>query len=249
MKNFVVFGTQRSGTTLLIKLLDSHPDITCFNELLLNYYNYHQKPGQLHMIDCWKNNKIKVNINMQEYINYVYDTTQKVKAIGFNLMLSHFQAYPEVEKILSNLDTKYIFIFRKNFLQTLISRSRLGLLSPYRFGSDEEEKAKEMRKIQISLNIKDLIKALECIEEQDIEMQEIIAKKKLEYTIIDYDDLSNNHNCQSIKKVLSMLEVNTNIDLHSTFKKTGPNSLKNAVTNYDEIIKVLQQSKYRDLIY
>jgi len=46
--DFVLFGIQRTGTTLLYTLLDNHPSVVCFGEVFQDVIaNYHEIVGIL----------------------------------------------------------------------------------------------------------------------------------------------------------------------------------------------------------
>src|SRR5689334_11271874 len=101
MTRFVVFTTPRTGSSLLITTLDTHPEIFCAGELFfLKGDIYHTE----HKYPFWKfpiNNKINYVINypkllltLNKFLNEFYgtdDRTDNIKAKGFKLM--HFQTY------------------------------------------------------------------------------------------------------------------------------------------------------------
>jgi len=240
MTNFIVFGTQRTGTTLLVKLLDSHPDILCLSEMIL----LRDSKGFMPYMNYKKYLKINVGSNLENYFNYIYDDSRGFSATGFKLMLD--QVTKGNLELLKKFNVKILYIIRKNILQTLISniRTSLGI-----YASNDNQQAEKYISTKIELGTDRLIENIKKIENAYSKMEEILISNNFEYTTLYYEDISNDYNCESVKNALSFLEINKDKKLATTFSKVGPNTLKNAISNYDAVISILKENNYYKFIY
>lgn len=109
--NFVVVGMPRTGTTLLVDLLNSHEEIFCDNELfnphMISRYN---APGE--GSDAVRYRNVKPIRFWDEFYNSQF--SKGYEAIGFNYMLGH--DYEVLDRILKGFDLKIVYVFRENRL-------------------------------------------------------------------------------------------------------------------------------------
>ena len=122
MTKFVIFTTPRTGSTLLIKSLDAHPEILCAGELFffkgaIYHTEYKYSFWRLPFIGNKLNyvfNYPKLLLTLPGFLNNFFaDKSDGKKAKGFKLM--HFQTYytPGIFNYLKNNDVKVIVLIRK----------------------------------------------------------------------------------------------------------------------------------------
>ncbi|MCS7039614.1 MAG: hypothetical protein RMN24_07020 [Anaerolineae bacterium] len=106
---FIVLTRSRSGSSLLISLLSSHPNVETYGEYFrkLNGRSY------------------------QEMINRVFSPkSRKINAVGFKIFYDHphDEQNSELWNYLAGLaDLRILHLKRKNFLRTFISRKIAGI--------------------------------------------------------------------------------------------------------------------------
>ena len=124
MKKFVIISTQRSGSTLLVKALDKHPDIFMVGELF--------KENNIDVIHNFSDNLLRNNINTNKYLQKcIFKTrlsrfeklsaTKDVSAFGFKLMINQIKFIPGILKYLSNQGYSFIILKRDDLLDIAIS--------------------------------------------------------------------------------------------------------------------------------
>ena len=130
MKKFFISFHERTGSTMLCHMLNKHPDIKCFFELLATPHE-----------------RIK---NKQAYHpkNALYEILKHYnipngKNVGFKFKYpNQHNYYPEVTKYLySNHDIKVVFLYRKNTIKQYISKiNQLKLIEIYQEANIQEER-------------------------------------------------------------------------------------------------------------
>lgn len=100
-QRFIIIGSGRSGSTMLKNLLRSHPNITCFGELL-NYKKILWDYADFN--DVYNTEEIHNmrNSNPTEFIKMIYDLIDDVEllAIGFKSLYAHFDYNRNFKSIL-----------------------------------------------------------------------------------------------------------------------------------------------------
>jgi len=246
MTKFVVFTTPRTGSTLLVKTLDSHPEILCAGELFFfkkgifhteNQYPFIRVPFVGNKIN-YLINYPKLLISLKGFLNQFYSVGNK-KATGFKLM--HYQTYytPGIFNYLKNNDVKVIVLIRKNVLRNALSDLRARNTKIYhneggnvnaiipKFKVDIAELASKMKQIQ------------------GFNQQLETASKELDRKIIYYEDFENWQ--QTFSGIMQYLEV-TDIPLTAVSKKLNPGNLNEMIENYEELTGWLNKNGYGEFL-
>ncbi|HBN26001.1 MAG TPA: hypothetical protein DD405_00830 [Desulfobacteraceae bacterium] len=133
---FIIVCIQRSGSTWLTTLLNSHPDICCAEEtFLLSKKNmcpmamrkkiWPHKLGYPRYINssikrCLKHHFLRTKL-INEYLNQFYSMPD-YSAIGFKIMLNQIEKFSTMSDYFFKNDVKVIHLVRDNILKTFISR-------------------------------------------------------------------------------------------------------------------------------
>ncbi len=136
MTPFVILSTQRSGSTVLTRTLDEHPDIFCAGEI------FHESKENIHHAEWhfanWKItggkgsklNKLvnypNLKWNAVNHIRKFFADDLTAKAKGFKLMYSHIKSAPFIWHYMVSSNTKTIVLIRKNTFKTALSRYRMA---------------------------------------------------------------------------------------------------------------------------
>jgi hypothetical protein len=121
---FVIFGIPRSGSTLLVGLLDSHPQIHCEGELLIHRLFF-----------------------PRSYINCRYKRCQK-DAFGFKLLVDHFetQKIQDARQFLKELEDngyRIIYLRRDNLYRAALSSLYGSFIGKYHLSQKQENQPRE----------------------------------------------------------------------------------------------------------
>lgn len=221
---FVLYAYQRTGSTLLVDLLNSHPMIDCQGELLLN---------RMH--------------NPSRYL-VARSVMARLPTFGFKLLTPHFsyQNIHDPQAFMTQLHEsgyQIILLQRTNVFQTALSL--LYAMKSWRFHFRKSHAQIELEKIWI--NPEELISKIEWIEHSKKIQEESVMH--LPHLRLIYEEvlLVNQRHQETIDNICDYLGL-SHSPVNSEFIKLTPDSIYELVTNADEVIKHISQTKYRKYI-
>lgn len=127
MTKFLVVTLGRCGSNLLCDLLNTHPDIRCYQELLVRHFagnaNYEINRLAKGYEDLeylnYKGDKSSPD-HMKEYLDSVYSSSDK-QCVGFKAAHIHLHEQVEIQRYMFNGDVKIIDLQRTNLLRYCVS--------------------------------------------------------------------------------------------------------------------------------
>ena len=241
MTKFIVFTTPRTGSTLLVKSLDTHPEIFCAGEIfLLSGTQFHGEcsfpfwklPLPKKALDLL--NYPKMWMSLVPFLNRFYTPVKGEKAKGFKMML--FQTYytPGLIKYIKKHNIKVILLLRENLLKNTLSDLRARNTGVYHNNGSVVEKLPKFH-----VDIDALNKKMAEIAGIQKELENITAS--MDTLKITYEDFENWD--ATMSKVLNFINVK-DIALPTVSKKLNPDKLEDMIENYDEMQTWLKQKKY-----
>ena len=249
MTKFVVFTTPRTGSSLLIKSLDAHPEIFCAGELFFFKGEIYHNESRYHF---WRlsflSNKLNYVINypkllfsLKSFLDRFYTSKDtSLKAKGFKLM--HFQTYytPGIFQYLKTQHVKVIVLIRKNVLRNTLSDLRARTTKVYH--NENEGAVAVIPKFKVDINELGIkMKQIEGFNKQLLN-----ATEGLDRYIIYYEDLE--HWDNTLSGILSYLQV-SDYPIKPASKKLNPDNLEEMIDNYDEVSKWLNENGYGKYLY
>ncbi|NNV57449.1 sulfotransferase family protein [Limnovirga soli] len=235
MTKFIIFTTPRTGSTLLIKSLDTHPEILCAGEVFffkgdIYHTEYKYKFWRLPVIGNKLNyviNYPKIYLTLSGFLNKFFASRNDgITARGFKLM--HFQTYytPGIFSYLKKNDVKVIVLIRKNSLRNTLSDLRARSTKVYH--NESGVKTDAIPKFKIDLN--ELGNKMQQIEGFNKQLEN--ASAGLNRKIVYYEDFENWDN--TIADLQDYLNV-TQMKIEPVSKKLNPGKLEDMVENYKEM--------------
>ena len=228
-KRFIIYGSGRSGSTLLTNLLNSHPHIFCDGEILGKRY----APNVI-----WP---------------YQYLTAMSKKAImkkktvyGFKMKTDElrFQRYLDQEKLLNkmyNNGWKIIHLRRNNIVN--ISLSQLKARYDKVWVLHQNDKYLNSK---VNVNIKELNELL--IMKKKLHLLEDKCIKNIpHYKIIYEKDLLNENWIKTLKNLFEHLEIE-DFPVSTNMKKKSSEKLSERIQNFSEVKQYLLKEGYQDYI-
>lgn len=245
MTRFIIFTAPRSGSTVLTRTLDEHPEIFCAGELFHETSDIHHPEWYFPSWNLSEKNKTlrkvdKVinypNLRLRSipHIKKFYEAAKEnEKARGFKVMFSHIKTAPYIWNYLKEENVKVIVLIRKNIFRTALSRFRKA---ETRIPHSTEA---------ITVNTKfyvspqHLLKQLSSLE--NVNKQLLHYSNSMKRIVINYEDFENWNS--TLHCVFNFLQV-TPKPLQPVLNKVGAKNWCNEVENYEEVEKVLQQNNY-----
>jgi hypothetical protein len=232
---FAVVGTQRTGTTVIRTLLDSHPEVRCIGEAFLMSW-----PGETGYAAFLRKNfarRIRHFVDRRaltgEYLDRLF-AAPRVRASGFKLMHSQFRRFPSVVTELRERGGRAIHIVRGNVLKTLISREVARANKLY-------HTEKQVRLQRIRLNPRTLLRRLDRIDGENRAWTRLLRGIPHHRTL--YEAFQRD-NAGELQKLLRFLGVDPTPDLTSPFVKMSPDRMADIVENYDVVKRRLRGTAY-----
>jgi G:T-mismatch repair DNA endonuclease (very short patch repair protein) len=228
---FIIFGQSRSGSTLLLELIISHPEILCEGELFNKIYRY-------------VNPKWYLKLLRRVPLLYINHRMRKSDAPVYGFKLFFFQVnYPE--KLLKQLygrGWKFVFIRRKDILAQSLSNI-IALETNYWHRRKNENGMKQALTIPPERLLK-VLKNRTRWKEKEAKMM----RDYEHFTVVYETDLKNKDQWQkTLDKVFEYLGVGS-APVKTNLEKTDPRPYSERIQNFDELIDTVKNSKFAHLL-
>ena len=240
MDRFIIAGTQRTGTSLTVSTLVSHPDIKCFGEVFhFRKGKGKRTPGSYrqYLMQDRFNRTLKHYLNnerqIRNYLDELY-STHGAQAVGFKFMLSQTRQFPAALRYVQDHRIKVLHVVRNNILKTLVSRVTAKQRKLY-------HSTENITVDKVYLRPRGLIRKLDFIASEARAWREAVSDNP--YQKISYEDFVADRE-SVLKKALGFLGVKYIDNLTSHLKKINPNNLEDVILNYKEIKDCLRGSDY-----
>ncbi len=121
--HFVVLGQARSGTTLLVDALSSHPEIRCFREI----FNWRQDFVDYQVDGYDKSDPLDLELRQSDPEAFLRERVfcghpPSIRAVGFKLIDAHIWGFAGLAKLLAaDRELLVVHIRRNNLLRELVS--------------------------------------------------------------------------------------------------------------------------------
>ena len=243
---FVIFFLERSGSSHLCSLLDSHHQVCCgaeeFTTKHLAGVSAHESPRYIHS----RNSRILAPDNQQtrEHLHAIFSRSEF--ASGFKIKYPiQFNRYPEVMDSLRQMSEslRVIHLDRQNVLKKFVSKQ---LLVHYRSAESDFRRAQSDRFPPIRIETDQLLSTLERFATQRHELKEQVSRFR-HVMYVEYEDFNSNSN-ELATQLLDFLQVDTTTRMTSRFRKKARGSIQESVLNYSEIRDVLVGTTFEPLL-
>lgn len=127
---FVTVATQRSGSTWLTDLLNSHPEVASYTELLLPEGKGVPEWGKYKDVLYWRSYREEMPsglvrvirpLGLYRYLDEVFSRHQDKSAVGMKLMYGQLVRLPETLIYLRSRRVRVVHLLRRNLLDVILS--------------------------------------------------------------------------------------------------------------------------------
>jgi hypothetical protein len=229
-KKFVIFAEGRGGSSLLVNLLNSHPDIHCDGEIFNAETNAKIRFPQLYLES---RKRITRLINKPAY-GFKVKYTQLVLHQGFK---------KDFIKNLYKSGWKIIYLKRNNYLRATIST----ILAEKRgFYQQKRAKIKNLEKIRI--NVEELYEKTKGRERAaKLEKDWLIG---VDYHFVNYENdlLKPDKHQETLDNIFRFLNI-PSAQIHTNMRKISKGDLSLDIKNFDEVKEFFNSSEYAHFLY
>ena len=239
MTKFIILTTQRTGSTLLWRFLNLHPQIDGHGEIFLkimkkedsfNKYVNNVRFGKFKALFFYK--KL-----VEEFLNHLQVSADpETQAMGFKLMYN--QLNPKLKNFLLENNYKIVHLIRRNYLKIVISRETAQKREFY-----HAKEGDEIERVKINLDINVLYQNL---DEISIEVEKNRNEfSNFNYHEVYYEDFVEDRDSETLK-ILQFLSVSDQGLSNKDFplKKINTDNLDEIINNFSDVESSLKESKY-----
>jgi LPS sulfotransferase NodH len=251
MTRFVIFTLPRTGSTLLSKSLNKHPEIFCDDEIFHFSFRDYFSPNQFRFLKIkFLPKKINYIINypatsirLNSFLNKYYRNKkgENFKARGFKLMYYQTFYTPRLISYLKKNNIKVILLLRENIFRNALSDLRARATGIYHNQDDNEEQRSGLSKLNVDTAA--LKQKMENIVQQNKKLEAIVSD--MDFIKISYEDFSDWNN--TMNKVCDFLKVSRE-QVTAGAKKLNPDALQDMIENYSEVEHWLKQNNYGEFV-
>ena len=247
MTKFVILTLPRTGSTLLSKSLNKHPEIFCDDEIFHFSFRSYFSPNQFRFLKIrFLSKKINYLINypatvlrLPGFLNKYYTNkkNEHFKARGFKLMYYQTFYMPGLIRYLKRNNVKVILLLRENVLRNALSDLRARTTGIYHFQDDNEEQRSGLSKLNVDIQI--LQQKMNYIIKQNKKLESIV--RDMNYLKIYYEDFEDWND--TINRISFFLNVSSE-QIEAGAKKLNPHTLRDMISNYSEVDNWLRKNNF-----
>ncbi|MBV9961106.1 MAG: sulfotransferase [Parafilimonas sp.] len=251
MTKFVIFTLPRTGSTLLSKSLNKHPDIFCDDEIFHFSFRDYFSPNQFRFLKLpFLPKKINYVVNypatyvkLKPFLDKYFTNkpNENFKARGFKLMYYQTFYTPGLISYLKKNNVKVILLLRENILRNALSDLRARSTGIYHNQDDNEEQRSGLSKLNVDTN--ELQQKMSAIVRQNKKLTSIISD--MDHIKIRYEDFGDWD--KTMNRIAAFLNVSTT-SITAGAKKLNPDNLQDMIANYDEVASWLKQNNYAEFV-
>lgn len=247
---FVLLSKQRSGSTWVMDLLDSHPQIRGYDELFHAGGFGHPRVGRNRDIVCWRTysaihrprNRWAMLRLYFEYLDAeVFCAHPGETTTGFKLMYNQASTELGVVAYLQVHRVPVVHLIRGNYLDAILSEETSAARGVFHV-----EAGAKLSALQIDLDPCTLVDRLDEREAAVRGAAEFLRRAGMPYHEVLYEDLLADP--RALKPVLAFLGVREDVPLKSGLSKINPTDHRQLLRNYDEIKATLAGSRFADML-
>ncbi len=251
--SFMIFANQRTGSTWLMDMLDMHPAIASYDELLRTgasghgkwgrtdrqffepYYACHRRRSKYTPRARW----------LYRYLDELYLPRQGTNAIGMKLMYDQLRDNPWTLPYIVCHRIRVVHLVRTNLLDVIISAEAAEARQQYHalHGDPVEIPV-------LTLDPATVTSRLTALERGEKIARSLLSLLRIKHIEISYEQLM--ADSFRVSDVLTFLDVNMQPappSLDSRFKKLNTASKRDMIENYTEVMSALQGTRFERFLH
>jgi len=243
--NFVVFTTQRNGSTWLMSVLNGLEGVSAQGELFLPRARSPETRWDSEFaLPRYVESKSQYGrVRPLSVFNYLSALYRGGSTVGFKLMYSQLRRYPEILPYLMKRRIRVVHLVRRNHLDVLISfaiKREIGkahILAPEDRPSD----------VKVELDTRSLLRDMRKLELKHAVGRTVLRLARLNHIEVAYEDLvADPVQFDRVREFLGM-QAGEGVP-PSNILKTRTEGQQQVVANYEEVRAVLQGSRFAHLL-
>lgn len=233
---FVVLSTQRSGSTWVVDMLDSHPRVSCYGELLLPEGTGKHPVGAQDTVPLSdvlrerRSGSLARHLEGWRYLDRLYGG--QAESVGFKLMYAQVRAFPWLLAYLAVRRVKVLHVVRTNKFDQVLSRIVARETDQYHVLPGEEVIQGKVR-----VDVDELVDQMEWEERKVGQFRRLLSLLPVPSLEVSYESLVSGET--GYETLLRFVGVAPEGDLISRLTRIGSRTYEERIENYDEVRKAL----------
>lgn len=242
---FVVFTTQRTGSTWLMSVLNTFEEVSAQGELFLPRPRSRDKRwdsdfARARYVESRAQFGSLRPVSVFRYLSAFYDSPNSV---GFKLMYSQVMSFPEILLFVMRQKLDVVHLVRRNHLDVLISFALKHKIGQAHILSSADRPTD----MAIDLSVRSLLRDLERLQFKQDLGRRVLRLCRLRHIEVAYEDLVADQS--HFARLLDFLHIPFEGALpESHILKTRLETQKEVLRNYDEVQRTLAGSQYSHLL-
>lgn len=227
---FVILGQSRSGSTLVVRLLDAHPDVVCEGEIFNADWGYYPRP------------LLAIGRRLPEPFLWNRRIRSRAEAYGAKVLVYHVEKAPVFFARLHQRGWKMIAVTRRDVLRAALSFGIGRATASWHRRTDDP-----IPDCHVSVEPELIIEQLSRRQRwKDLE-QEVLAR--VPHHALEYErDLADvGTRTEAMRGVLDYLGL-SQLELTTDLSPTDHRPLSDVVTNLDEILDRVAASPWAKVL-
>ena len=247
MTNFVVLSTQRSGSTWVVDMLESHPRVVAYSELFMHGGEGKPKWGGEKDLPYWQTysrgkNRVTKPYWLWKYLDQAFREREGIDAIGFKLMYSQLTRISRpLMPMLWLKRVRIIHLIRRNALDVVLSKEA----GAARGGRLHARDGNNVEQVRLKLDTDTLLRRITLHERAIAGARVRFKKVGLPYNEVVYEDLAADES--GFADLFRFLGVDPE-PVTSSLQKLNPTSHEELIENYGEVRDALEGTEFAPLL-
>lgn len=242
---FIIYGSARTGTTICLSLLSTHPEIVADHEIFNQYHAQSNKNfdkiydtiGLSHTPPLYFRNR-----SIENVAKFKCNKSNR-SSYGFKLLSGQMTKEDERRFIHQRIkkDWKIIFVYRKNILATAIS---------YYIAFSHFEKSSSWfgpKSKLTRIEPQGLIEYLERFQLEQDYQKEILENQAHLSLVYEEDFLDSDEHQNVCNRIFSYLNMPSS-EVSSSMKKQGARVVSDRVENWEEVRVALEKTRFKKFL-
>ena len=245
---FVILATQRTGSTWLSDMLDSHPAISSYEELFLPADADRRPwgPADQEFFDNYYERRVNHRWPLAKsfwalrYLEDLYAPRPTTEAVGMKLMYSQLKERPWLLAYVVLRRVRVVHLVRSNLLDVILSSETAKARRQYHaLVSDAVAPS------AVSLPAEQLVPELESLQRSVDRIRLLLRLLPAPSVEVSYEELTSDD--AAFRPVFSLLGVEPRA-LTSRFAKLNREPKADLIANYAEVERALKGTRYERLL-
>jgi sulfotransferase family protein len=244
MEKFVVLAGRRSGTTLLVESLDSHPDVECRKDVfsIRRRWKRFQVDVMTGLFYQYRSASLKRQFDylfrrrrlVRAFLDETLAPAKGVLARGIRLSYEQVRKYPDILPWVLENDVRIIHLVRESSLKAVVSHFTAKKRGFAHATSQVERVTLRLPPAELRAHLED--------REREIERYRALFQGR-PCCEVSYESFLARREEES-RRLLAFLGIERYAPLTSRLVKQNPDSLRDILENYDEIAQALRGTPF-----